>query len=361
MNLKMILLSVTMWAASVSVGAQNARNPLNHEPARVTLQSKSSAWKLSDETFYRADGVPFDRSSIVYDKNGRKASTLTQVRDRDEGRWQDATRKDYFYGEGNVNVVKSKTFADRWTNISKVENKLSATGNPLSSVSYTWSEENEDWALIPEFRCEWIYDRHDRVTTYMKQFSDKKTGEWLAPSIRIVYTYDQQGDLSEELFQTLNAETNAWTPQGKYVYSKEGGKQDVAQSFVFVSGEWINDGKTVYTCDNEGKIIRGDFYEAKADGVLKAFSVCTYSESVGCPEVVERGEINVYPSPVVSSFELTVPDGLTGKTMNLFDMSGRLVKSLLVKDTKMQVSIGGLTSGVYILQADDMTKKIVIK
>lgn len=361
MNLKMTLFSIAMLAVSVVSGAQNARNPLNYEPARVALQSKASTWKLSDETFYRADGAQFDKSSITYDENGRKVSELTQVWNRDKEIWQDATRKEYLYGEGEEVVIKSKATADGWTKMTKIENKLSATGLPLSSVSYVWDKQNEDWSLTPEFRSEWIYDRDNRVTTYLKQFSNKEIGGWFEPTVRILYTYNQLGDLSEELYQTLNVGADRWTPQGKYTYVKEGDKQYVAQSSVFASGEWMNDGKTIYTCDNDGKIIQGDFYEAKTGNSLKAFSVYTYSESVGCPVLTEAADISVAPNPVVSSFELTVPENLAGKTMNLFDMSGRLVKSMLVKDAKMQVYVGGLTSGVYILHIDCLTKKIVVK
>lgn len=362
MNLKITLLSVAMWGVSVCAVAQSMRNPLNHEPARVALQRNASAWKLADETFYRADGVQFDKSTIAYDENGRKVADLMQKWNEKEHTWQDASKRDYLYEDGKTTVYTLSATADGWQNVSKVETRLDPKGKPVYSLTYAWNMQNADWSIAPSLRSEWVYDDEDRVVTFLKQHPNKETGEWNVYDTRILYVYDKEGSLSEEVYQSMNVENGLWTNVGKYVYDKKGEKQCVALSFVSASDTWVSEGKTIYTYDQEGKVTRGDYYGSDAGSTLNAYSVYTYSESVGCPVVPEaEKDVRVYPNPVVSSFELTVPDEFVGKALYLFDLSGKQTKSATVKDTKMQVDVAGLTSGVYLLRVEDVTKKIVIK
>ncbi len=360
MNFKISLLSVGLLVMSVYAEAQTARNPLNREPASIAFQNSISSWKLSDEIFFHADGTQFDKRSLVYDENGRKISDITQRWNDDDRSWQNASKSESVYGENREVAISSVRNATGWQNTSKVENIYGSEGRLGYSYSYSWNNDADDWSVDPSMRCEWLYDEGDRVTEYLKQYMNEATGEWSGYA-RILYSYDEEGILKEELYQSRNSESGSWTNGGKYVYSKDSEKQKTAMSYICVSDKWMFDGKTIYSNDEEGKLARCEYYGNDTDESLSAYCIYTYSESVGTPAVSEVKDINVYPNPVVSSFELTVPDVFVGKVANLFDVSGKQVKSVLIGDEKTQFDVAGLSSGIYILKVGDQTKKLVIK
>ncbi|MDR2915272.1 MAG: T9SS type A sorting domain-containing protein [Tannerella sp.] len=361
MNLKISLLSVGLLTMSVCADAQTARNPLNREPASIALQKGISSWKLANEIFYHADGTQFDKRSLMYDENGQKTSDITQRWNEDDKSWQNASKSETIYGENKEVVISSVQNMTGWQKTSKVENVYGPEGRLAYSYSYSWNNNADDWFVDPSMRCEWIYDESGRVTEYLKQHMNKATGEWNDYDTRILYSYDGEGNLKEEIYQSWNSESESWTSGGKYTYSKDSERKKVAMSYICVSDKWVFDGKTIYSYDEEGKLARCEYYGNNTDESLNAYCIYTYSESVGTPVVLETKDINVYPNPVVLSFELTVPDVFVGKIANLFDVSGKLVKSMLISDEKTQVDVAGLSSGIYILKVSDKTKKLVIK
>ena len=357
MNIRISLLSVVVLTMSVYAAAQSARNPLNHEPARVTLQKRVSSWNLSEETFYRADGTPIDKRSFVYDNNGRRTSNAVQR--WKEGAWQNSSKNDYS-SEGNKNIIiTSVENMTGWQNTTKVENVYNSERKQIYSLSYSWDNSIDDWFLTPKLKCEWTYDQSGRMTEYLKKRFDKKANEWSVDA-RILYSYDEKGNFSEELYQSWDADSKLWINKGKYTYSNDNEMRKTAMSYYYVSDEWIFDGKIIYLYDIEGKLVRSEYYGAKPDESLRAYSLYTYSENKGAI-ISETADINVYPNPVVSSFELSVPESLVGKTASIFDIYGGFVKSVVVNSEKTQVNVNGISGGLYVLKIGDKTKKFIVK
>ena len=109
MNLRISLLSVVLLTTSVFAGAQTARNPLNHEPARITIQKGVSSWKLSEETFYRADGTHIDKRLFTYNESGQRVSEMNQRWDEREGLWHNSSKSDYTIGENkNIKITSDR-------------------------------------------------------------------------------------------------------------------------------------------------------------------------------------------------------------------------------------------------------------
>ena len=357
MNIRISLLSFVVLTMSVYAGAQSARNPLNHESARITLQKRVSTWNLSEETFYRADGTPIDKRSFVYDNDGRRISNAVQR--WKEGAWQNSSKNDYS-SEGNKNIIiTSVENMTGWQNTTKVENVYNSERKQIYSLSYSWDNSIDDWSLTPKLKCEWTYDQSGRMTEYLKKRIDKMANEWSVDA-RILYSYDEKGNFSEELYQSWVADSESWINKGKYTYSNDSETQKTAISYYYVSDEWILDGKIIYLYDIEGKLTRSEYYGNKPDESLGAYSLYTYSENRGV-FISETADINVYPNPVISSFELSVPESLVGKTAGIFDIYGSFVKSVVVNSEKTQVNVSGISGGIYVLKIGDKTKKFIIK
>ena len=361
MNIKISLLSVVMLTMSVYAGAQTARNPLNHEPARVTIKKNPSSWKLTDETFYRNDGTQFDKRSITYDDNGRKISEVTQGLSGDGKLLKNRSKCDYIYEESKYIVISADANLSGWQNTTKVETVYNPDKKPVYSLSYSWDGSIDDWSVTPSLKCEWVYDRDGRIAEYTKQRMNKGTKEWDASYARIIYSYDVKGEVGEELYQSWNTKDKSWTDEGRYVYSNDSKDQKMAMSYINLSDKWVADGKTIYTYDEEGKVIRGDFFESNSENTPRAYCLYSYTENSRCEVVSETEDIDIHPNPVITSFELTVPDALVGKPANIFDVWGKHVKSVIVNSEKMQIDVNGLPGGVYVLHVGEKTKKLVIK
>ena len=360
MNIKISLLSVVMLTMSVYAAAQTARNPLNHEPARVTLKKNPSSWKLTDETFYRADGTQFDKRTLVYDANGRLSGEITVSQSKSDESIQNTSKCDYFYNDNKSIAITAEKNMTGWQNISKVET-ISNDGKSAYSLSYSWDNTNEDWKVDPSLKCTWIYDGNGRVSEYTKQPWNKEKNDWNEPYARVLYSYDGDGDVSEEVYQQWNAGSSSWTNRGKYSYEKGDKNQKVAMSYFYASEKWTTDGKAIYSYDEDGKVARGDFYGDSNDAAQNAFCIYSYTEKSTCEVITEAEDINIYPNPAVTTFELTVPSTLIGKTANIFDVWGKQVKSVIVSNEKMQVDVSGLTEGVYVLHVGEKTKKLIVK
>ena len=363
MNLKINFLSIIFMTISMSVfvNAQTARNPLNHEPAYVTLQKRISSWKLSDETFFQADGTPIDKRSFNYNEAGRVISDVSFSRNVSDNSWRETTTHEYFYADKKETVITSTMGFSNLQNTSKVETMYDAAKKPAYSLTYNWNHDADNWSVTPFLRCEWIYNDNEQVITYQKQFMNPNTNQWDDFNVRILYSYDEKGALTDEIYQSWNPAQSAWIDKGRYTYSNSGEQQKIATSLIYVSDKWLVDGKTVYSYDTEGKLVRCDFYADNTGNTLNAYSLCSYSENAEVPVLVDANEIQVYPNPAVSSFILAVPEAYTGKTMYLFDSYGKQAKSMVINNQETQISVDGLSGGAYILKIGDITKKVLIR
>jgi len=357
MNLKISLFSIVIMSLPVCFQAQTARNPLNLETAQVTLQKRISSWKLSEENFYRADDTPFDKRSYLYDENGRKTADVTLRWSKTDNKWLNIMQCDYRY-EAGKEVVISKSGTQF---LSKTETCFDAERKPLYALTFQWNKSTDSWSNHAYQRSEWVYNRNGLVTTCLKQHINNETNAWNDFDTRILYAYDETGALMEELFQSWNPEVNQWINRGQYLYTNVNDKQKIASSFIYTSGNRVSDGKTVYLYDGEGNLTRCEYYLKDTDETLYTYSVNTYTEGECLPKFVELNSVNVYPNPVVSAFELTVSSDCFGKTLQMYDISGKQVLTLPVNSSKTQIDVSKLTSGVYILKIGDISKKIILQ
>ncbi|MCR4965599.1 MAG: T9SS type A sorting domain-containing protein [Bacteroidales bacterium] len=75
-----------------------------------------------------------------------------------------------------------------------------------------------------------------------------------------------------------------------------------------------------------------------------------FSEHVGISEYDKA--INIYPNPVESQLNITF-NAFTATTMQIFDMSGKMVMSQYVDGDVMNVNVNNLTTGTYFVRLTD--------
>jgi uncharacterized repeat protein (TIGR02543 family) len=89
----------------------------------------------------------------------------------------------------------------------------------------------------------------------------------------------------------------------------------------------------------------------------------------GTPETQAYGKIMAYPNPVPSgtSLKLEIPEQYTGATLNIYDITGALLKSgLSLPATVNSIDLSGFNSGIYLLNiigkdGDRQSVKIIVE
>lgn len=75
-----------------------------------------------------------------------------------------------------------------------------------------------------------------------------------------------------------------------------------------------------------------------------------YSETIGISEKDITKEINIFPNPAKDYAKITAKDGIN--RIVLYDITGNVVYRSEAKATETRISIGNLSTGIYILRVD---------
>ena len=109
---------------------------------------------------------------------------------------------------------------------------------------------------------------------------------------------------------------------------------------------------------NHMAIYNGALYVSKESKIVKI----TDSVFLGIEEVnASNNDVSIYPNPT-SDFVTINNLNPDTKSIQLFDLSGKLVKNYNTSDIKNNtLSLSGLVSGNYIIKIDNFSKKIILK
>lgn len=116
---------------------------------------------------------------------------------------------------------------------------------------------------------------------------------------------------------------------------------------------------TDYTFDDLKPLFGVNYYRV-AMVALNGHSV--YSKVVSATMNTNRFNVVVYPNPVADVLTVKVSGGnLDGATIEVRDVTGRLLKQIKVKNAQTQISMAGLAQGLYILKYQEDNHERVFK
>lgn len=129
-------------------------------------------------------------------------------------------------------------------------------------------------------------------------------------------------------------------------------------------------GKTSLVMDNDGNLFAwGDNIVGQiGDGTLSDKWTPTYVASA-CSMLLEtnhfahaQNSLVTYPNPG-SNYVFVETDGLLNHTMNLFDINGTLISTLIVNNPISSIDVSNLPAGIYVLRdSTDLTStKIIVE
>ena len=92
--------------------------------------------------------------------------------------------------------------------------------------------------------------------------------------------------------------------------------------------------------------LNGGSYPGTTPNKIKEFRNLAYN-SVEEPAATVGQELNLYPNPASSQMTLEVSSTLVGSSLQIFGYDGKLVKEVMIKNTKENVDISDLKAGNY--------------
>lgn len=108
-------------------------------------------------------------------------------------------------------------------------------------------------------------------------------------------------------------------------------------------------------------VYNGNLYVSTGSSTKKVIKLADPSLGVGDIKKPANDGIAVYPNPATNYLNIEA-NNVTIETIELYDLTGRVVKSFKPSDVKdNKIILPNVTSGNYILKVNNTSKKIIIK
>lgn len=117
----------------------------------------------------------------------------------------------------------------------------------------------------------------------------------------------------------------------------QGEMLQIMHSHITIVGELINQGELIYTCDR---------------------AILEFKDKPLSIEKPEITKIKVFPNPATNEINIR---GIEVEKLQLFDMTGRLLKDYKTVGNLHKIMISDLKSGVYFLKINDFEVKKIVK
>lgn len=106
------------------------------------------------------------------------------------------------------------------------------------------------------------------------------------------------------------------------------------------------------------------------DDPMDSIAPCAYSYPMSCTvginEIASQTSFNIYPNPANTTINIDLSELKNStSTINMYDITGKIVKTISTTEKTLSIDRGDLRSGIYFVQVivDDkvLTKKIVLE
>ncbi len=136
--------------------------------------------------------------------------------------------------------------------------------------------------------------------------------------------------------------------------------QDITSEFAWSAGEyaWQESGAADFNVEGSYKLYIAFRYTstATAASTWEVTDVEVYGEDFDAVEEVNASALNVYPNPATSSFKFNAENDTT---VEIIDMTGRMVMSVEAKAGENTVNVSELSNGVYFVKIGASVVKFV--
>lgn len=320
------------------------KNSLDYDANRnLTGQTKYS-WNAGTSSW---QGV----SKVMYEYSFNEKITIKTSYEWSDGShdWIKVSKEESAYDGNNHRTIYTlyqwNSTGAKWVGISKESLTYDQSGNQTSRYNYSWSDEDR-WILRYSLNTEWdnitgswemisrikyTYNDYGMETSFEQMHRNSSTDPWIANfTWKRETTYDADRNQSMQIFSDWDKINNTW----KYTYKNEyitNAQRNITQRIRsdWNGSTWFVSQQTTY------------FYSTVSGTESPAYAVSVYT----------------YPNP---ANDLLVVAGTTsGKNIRLTDMNGRIVGSYATEESQTKINISSMSKGVYFVDVDGVTIKVV--
>ncbi len=226
-----------------------------------------------------------------------------------------------------------------------------------NNYNYCYYVHNSYDPNLKETYPEQVPERSQDYFTYTVHFQN--TGTAPAMNIRLLDTLDAKLDLST--FQLINySHANVVSLTGRLLtfnfhnINLPDSTTDFAGSQGFVQYRI----KPIANLLGGTRILnKASIYFDFNPPVSTNTSVNTFTRSIVTSATnqlaMENGEFNIYPNPASDNITINYTSSLKNYTINIYDVMGSLVKTMICKSASATIPVGEFTSGIYLLNVKD--------
>lgn len=356
-----------------------------------------SQWLLSDRELFTYDDkgnmtsyvwfaydsvdmaiLPYDKEIVKYNAQGQPTEIIWQIWDKASGQWLNWGKFALMYDE-NGNLIQERISdwdpnGGQWMLGAQFDMTYDGSGMLLTELWSFWEE--GEW--VPYFRTTYTYDSNGNLTEENTQAKDPSSGMWFDYS-QTLYTYNEADQLIMEEAWELDLTQFMMLQTWQYEYSWDSDGNMIEQvdrswdaGVVKGTNAWQNAFKSEFTFNKNFTIseIYGPYWYQQVidDGTFMHMPVSElgyiflddvwvmdyrqtayYSDfggSTGINDVQESG-VSVYPIPASETITFNWEDTYTHLSLELYDLAGKRVISRSI-DKNESIGIEQLSEGIYL-------------
>jgi hypothetical protein len=337
------------------------------------FDQSQNIWLIADSLYFNQDGNPQitwykqwepsefrftggQRSTYIYDENGRLHVQFNQLWDTLAQSWLKAYYEQHYYYQNNLDSVKLTKIWDNsagqyinsllihylyngqqalteelvqsfsggnWINYQRTEVSYTDFGKEDEIVEYVWLESVNQW--FEHKKTVFLYNGQQLLTTKTDYQWDG--AEWFNTRL-VSYDYNQEGLIEERLDQYWSFAFDEWANASRTIYTYDENQNRKVYSYF----TWI-------TFSNEW---RNEYREEKFWSFFE-------SSNVFRPDVPQ---LNIYPNPATDAiaYVFSGRSDIYGKAeIFVYDQSGKFVKKIENEGHSGMLSIAGFKPGNYLI------------
>lgn len=310
--------------------------------------------------------------TYTYDPTRNLTNTYTFKWNSVTKRWENCSWELYFRNQNSSQIIKTIHKWDPENNIwfpCKCEEcYYNANGNPTEFIFYDWDSKSCEW--IKKERENWTYNERGNLTENKCSVWDNETNCWITRKCD-VFTYDTNENLTEELNMSLEPETNTWAYNYiKFIYN---GNTTITEQINILwnpgTDMYLKSYKRVdYTYDLEGNITEEMIYRWDSEiNEWQPYEMKLYYWSVISTTIPGNSLENVYtvyPNPFTDYTTISLPDSEATKSVEIIDSYGRIVRTVTdIESNRVTIYRENLPAGIYFIRISGdylFTTKVII-
>lgn len=125
------------------------------------------------------------------------------------------------------------------------------------------------------------------------------------------------------------------------------------EQLTFDFTEFVKDADTISRI-----VIIPDFPDTRTSGSINYFDNIDFGKGVVIASVNSSNyQFKIFPNPAVNMIKVT---GNSGTSLKIFDITGNMVKSIILNEGENSIDISNLSKGLYIVQSRNYAKKLIV-